>query len=83
MYYDQAWERTMIKHTELENAIESLPSAARKELMDFLAYLQQKYRADAPTAKLSGLWVDVDFDVDDADVRDLRQRVTQRLAEKV
>ena len=73
----------MIEHPELGKAIESLPLAARKELMDFLTHLQQKYRADAATAKLGGLWVDLDFDVDDANVRDLRQEVTQRLVRKV
>ncbi len=67
----------MIKQPELEKAIESLPSAARKELIDFLAYLQQKYHCDAPVARLGGLWADIDFDVDDADVRALRQRRAQ------
>ena len=73
----------MIKQPELETVIESLPPAARKELIDFLAYLQQKYHSDAPTAKLGGLWEGIDFDVDDVDVRALRERVTQRLIDKV
>jgi len=73
----------MTKQPELEKAIASLPSAARKELIDFLAYLQQKYHSDAPTAKLGGLWAGIDFDVDDADVRALREQVTQRLIDKV
>jgi len=66
----------MTEHAELEKAIESLPWVARRELMDFLAYLQQKYCADAPNAKLGGAWAAIDFDVDDVNVRDLRKRVT-------
>lgn len=73
----------MTEHPELDKAIESLPVAARKELMDFLTYLQQKYRPDAATAKLGGLWVGLDFDVDDSDLRELRQEVTTQLAGKV
>ena len=72
----------MIKQPELEKAIESLPSAARKELIGFLAYLQQKYHGDAPTAKLGGLWAGIDFDVDDVDVRALREQVMQQLVDK-
>jgi len=47
--------------------------AARKELLDFLAYLQQKHHSDTPVARLGGLWADIEFDVGDADVRALRQ----------
>ena len=67
----------MIKQPELEKAIQPLPSAARKELLDYVAYLQQKHHCDAPVARLGGLWADIDFDVDDADVRALRQRRAQ------
>jgi len=73
----------MIEHPELEKAIESLPSAARKELLDYVAYLQQKYDTDAPVARLGGLWAGIDFDVDDADVRALREQVTQRLIDQI
>jgi hypothetical protein len=75
----------MIKYPELEKAIEALPPAAQKELLDFIGYLQYKHHLDlsGQVAKLGGLWADIDFDVTDQDVRALRQQVTRQLADKV
>ena len=68
----------MIKYPELESALCNLPPAAHKELLDFLAYLQYKYRLDEarPVLRLGGLWSDIEFDVTDDEVRALRRRVT-------
>lgn len=75
----------MIKYPELEKAIDTLPTMAQKELLDFVGYLQYKHQADpsGPVVKLGGLWADVDFDVTHDDVRALRQQVTRQLADKV
>ncbi|MBN1136269.1 MAG: DUF2281 domain-containing protein [Anaerolineae bacterium] len=74
----------MIEYSELKQAIEALPPSARKELMDFIGYLQYKHRLVPPgeVVKLGGLWAGIDFHVTDDDVRALRQRVTRQLADK-
>ena len=71
-------EHNMMRHPELEEALQSLPSVARQELLDFLEYLQYKYRLDesSPAVKLGGMWAGIDFDVGDEDIRDLRHQVT-------
>lgn len=75
----------MLKDLELEKAIDSLPPIARKELVDFVGYLQYKHQLDQPgrSVKLGGMWADINLDVTDEDVRTLRQRVTGQLLDKV
>jgi hypothetical protein len=75
----------MIGYPELEKAIEALPPAARKELLDFLGYLRHKHRSARPgqLATLGGLWADIEFDVTEEDVRALRRRVGRELVDKV
>ena len=70
----------MVKYPELESALRTLPPAARRELLDFLGYLQYKYRIDAsrPVVCLGGLWADIEFNVTDDNVRALRQRVSRQ-----
>ncbi len=65
--------------------IDELPSESLEELASFLDFLKFKYRVQQPrkVVALGGLWKHVDFDVTDAEVRDLRQRVTERLLRKV
>jgi len=72
----------MIKYTELEEVLHTLPPVAQKELLEFISYLQYKHRPDqaGSVVKLGGLWADVDFDVTDEDVRALRRQVTLQLA---
>jgi hypothetical protein len=76
--------RMMAKYRELEKVIEALPPPARKELADFIGYLQYKHRLVPPgeVAKLGGLWVGIDLDVTDDDIRALRQKVTDELADQ-
>jgi hypothetical protein len=75
----------MLKDPELEKTIDALPPSARKELVDFVGYLQYKHQLDpsGQVVKLGGLWADIDFDVTDEDIRTLRQQVTRRLPDKV
>jgi len=70
----------MIKHPEMESILRALPPAAHRELLDFLDYLQYKYRLEEPrpVVRLGGLWADIEFDVTDDDVRALRQQVSRR-----
>ena len=65
--------------------IQVLPPGAQEELLNFLNYLQYKYRLDrrGDVVQLGGLWADVDLDVDNDDIRALRQRVTAQLLSKV
>jgi hypothetical protein len=75
----------MTEYRELEKALHTLPVTAWDELLSFVRYLEFKYQRDLrdPVVKLGGLWADVDFDVSDEDVRALRHRLTDQLADKV
>ena len=75
----------MVELSEIERTVRTLPPEAQKELQHFVDYLQHKYRTASPgdVVKLSGLWADVDFDVNDEDVRALRRRVTDQLLKKI
>lgn len=63
-----------------EKIINSLPPTAYDELLVFLDYLQYKYQQEQPAKniKLAGLWADLDFNVSDEDVRQLRQQITHK-----
>ena len=60
--------------------IDGLPSESFEELSHFLDFLKFKYQVQRPrkVVALGGLWKNLDFDVTDAEVRALRQRVTTR-----
>jgi hypothetical protein len=75
----------MSKYRELDEVIRTLPPVAQRELADFVDYLQYKHRLEqsGPVVTLGGLWADIDFDVTDEDVRNLRQQVSRRLADRV
>ncbi len=66
-------------------AIDGLPSESFEELTHFLDFLKFKYQVQQPrkVMALGGLWKHLDFDVTDAEVRALRQRVTAQLLRKV
>jgi hypothetical protein len=66
-------------------AIDGLPSESFDELTHFLDFLKFKYQVQQPrkVVALGGLWKHLDFDVTDAEVRSLRQRVTAQLLRKV
>ena len=66
-------------------AIDGLPSESFEELTHFLDFLKFKYQVQQPrkVVALGGLWKHLDFDVTDAEVRALRQRVTAQLLRKV
>lgn len=66
-------------------AIDGLPSESFEELAHFLDFLKFKYQVQQPRklVALGGLWKHLDFDVTDAEVRALRQRVTAQLLRKV
>ncbi len=65
--------------------INVLPSDSFEELTHFLDFLKFKYQVQQPrkVMALGGLWKHLDFDVTDAEVRALRQRVTTQLLQKV
>jgi len=66
-------------------AIDGLPSESFEELTHFLEFLKFKYQVQQPrkVVALGGLWKHLEFDVTDAEVRALRQRVTAQLLRKV
>ena len=65
--------------------IDGLPSESFEELSHFLDFLKFKYQVQQPrkVVALGGLWKHLDFDVTDAEVRALRQRVSAQLLRKV
>ena len=65
---------------QIEQAIRELPPLAQQELAQFIGYLRYKYSDAEPTIlALEGLWADVDFNVSQEDVRQLREEVSSRL----
>jgi hypothetical protein len=75
----------MMALSDIERVVRALPLAAQQELQQFVDYLQHKYRDEnkKQTVRLGGLWQDIEFDVDDEDVRSLRRQVTGRLMKKL
>ena len=75
----------MTEIVELERLVHTWPPAARKELLDFVAYLQHKYSAGEPREiiKIGGLWADIPLDVTDQDVRALRRKSTRQIADRI
>ena len=69
-----------VMQEKAEKIINNLPPTAYDELLVFLDYLQYKYQNEQPAEniKLAGLWADLDFDVSDDDVRQLRQQITHQ-----
>lgn len=69
----------------MTQAIDGLPSEGLVELSHFLDFLKFKYQVQQPrnTVALGGLWKQLDFDVTDAEVRALRQRVTAQLQQGI
>jgi len=65
--------------------LEGLPPESLEELSHFLDFLKFKYQVQQPrkVVALGGLWQDLDFDVTDAEVRALRQKVSAQLWRKV
>ena len=65
--------------------IDGLPSESFEELSHFLDFLKFKYQVQQPrkVVALGGLWKHLDFDVTDAEVRALRQRVSAQLLRRV
>ena len=65
---------------QIEQAIRELPPLAQVELAQFIDYLRYKYVDSGSTVlALEGLWADVDFDVSQEDVRQLREDVSSKL----
>jgi hypothetical protein len=66
-------------YPKLTNAVATLPADALDELEHFLAYLQYKYQAQTATVvALGGLWAEAGFDMDDEELRELRQKWSQQ-----
>jgi hypothetical protein len=70
---------------KVHQAIDGLPPESFEEIFRFLDFLKFKYQVqqDRKVVALGGLWKHLDFDVTDAEVRALRQRVTAQLLRKV
>ena len=61
----------------IKQVVETLPAPARVELAQFIDYLRYKYGELEPSSVvLEGLWAGIDFDVDDAGVRELRAKIS-------
>ena len=73
----------MLTDRRLEKALDALPAAAHKELLDYVGYLEHKFKGEpsAQVVKLGGMWANLDFDVTDEEVRALRREVTRQLVD--
>jgi hypothetical protein len=62
-----------------------LPPESLGEVSHFLDSLKFKYQVgrSPEVVALGGLWKDLSFDVSDAEVRALRQRISQAILRKV
>lgn len=72
---------TQIDRQRIYTIVDELPPSGLEELSLFLDYLKFKHEVRRPEriVALGGLWKDVDFDVSEEDVRNLRQRVTAQI----
>ena len=67
---------TLLTPQQIEKTLKTLPGPAQEELANFLGYLQYKYQPKGRIAvPLGDLWVNIPFDVDQSDVRALREQV--------
>jgi len=66
-------------------ALEELPPESFEELVDFLDFLKFKYerKPSGKVVALGGLWKDLEFDVSDEEIRELRREVTSQVLKKV
>lgn len=73
-----------IPKNRLLRTINGLPPQGIEDLVSFLDFLSFKYQAGlAPKiVALGGLWSNIDLDIDDAEVRSLRQKLTARLLDE-
>ena len=77
-------QQSMAVKQQVYQALDDLPMGGLEELVQFIEYLQHKYKNKRKRIiSLKGLWADVPFDVTDDDVRALRRHVGAQLAYKV
>lgn len=72
-------------YEKVHAALEALPAQGVEELNQYLDFLAYKYQtgAVAKIVTLGGLWAQTPFDVNDEDVRELRQRTTGHLMNRL
>lgn len=70
---------------KIYQTLEALPPQGIEELIQFLDFLQHKYRTQQRTkvVTLGGTWEDIPFDITDEEIRTLRRRVTDILLTKM
>ena len=63
---------------KIADALRTLPPEGIAELSRYIEHLSGKYQRSTPDTPvvLGGLWADTDLDIDDADIRTLRQQTT-------
>lgn len=66
----------------LEKELATLPDSAQLELLNFIRYLQFKYANEKKFVALQGVWKNISLDVDQDDIRHLRQQLSQRVLDK-
>lgn len=66
---------------KIDSTLAALPPEGVAELSRYIDHLADKYRVAQPRANivLGGFWSDIPFDVDEAEIRALRRRVTNHL----
>jgi hypothetical protein len=53
----------------------SLPLEQQQELLDFAEFLYEKTATKCPRRSLKGLWANLDTDVTEADIAEIRQEM--------
>ena len=66
----------------LEKELATLPDNAQIELLHFIRYLQYKYTNEKKIVALKGLWENVPLDIEQDDIRNLRQQLSQQVLDK-
>jgi hypothetical protein len=72
-------------YEKVHAALAALPDQGIEELSQYLDFLAYKYQTEAAVkvVALGGLWEQIPLDVTDEDVRELRQKATNPLLNRI
>ena len=65
----------MTSEEVLVEKIKVLPPDLRKEAIDFVEFLQTKIKKKEPRVSLEGIWADMNVDITEKDIREVRDEM--------
>lgn len=65
----------MTIETDVIEKLKSLPPDKQQQVLDFVEFLQQKSTPKRPRRSLKGLWADLDIDITEADIEEVRREM--------